>query len=131
MKTIYNSSLKAQVTSDDDDKVRHIRHNQEFWESDENIPRSSAEGYLQEVAGTFGIPQEQLQGLNKRVSFYDPQEQGVEYQLDEEKHLFDSTTIGYYQTYLNTPVWRKGLTVRVKQNPNLVVGSTNNSEDDL
>ena len=45
--------------------------------------------------------------------------------------MFDSTTVGYYQTYLNTPVWRKGLSVKIKQNPNRVIGSTNNSEDDL
>jgi hypothetical protein len=131
MKTIYNPTLKAHVSSDDDNKVRHIRHSQEFWESDENVPRVSAEGYLQEMAGTFGIPQEQLQNLHKKVSFYDPREQDVEYQVSEEKHLFDSTTVGYYQTFLNTPVWRKGLTVKIKQNPNRVIGSTNNSEDDL
>lgn len=48
------------------------------------------------------------------MSFYDPREQGVEYQLDEEKLMFDSTTVEYYQTYLNTPVWRRGLSVTIK-----------------
>jgi hypothetical protein len=131
MKTTYDPSLKAHVTIDNDNKVRHIRHSQEYWESEENVPRVSAEGYLNEVAGAYEIPQEQLQNLHKKVSFYDPREQGVEYQLDEEKHQFDSTTVGYYQTFLNTPVWRKGLSVTIKKSPNRVVASTKNSEDDL
>ena len=131
MKTTYDPSLKAQVTTDQDNKVRHIRYSQEYWESEENVPRVSAESYLNEVAGTYQIPQVQLQNLHKKVSFYNPREQGVEYQLDEEKHQFDSTTVGYYQTYLNVPVWRKGLSVTIKKNPNRVVASTNNSEDDL
>lgn len=131
MKTIYKPSLKAHVSVDDRNKVRHIRHSQEYWESEDNIPRVSAETYLSEWAETLQIPNEQLQNLSKKVSFYDPREQGVEYQLDEEKHMFDSTTVGYYQTYLNTPVWRRGLSVTIKKNPNRAVASTNNSEDNL
>jgi hypothetical protein len=131
MKTTYKPNLKAHVSVDDKNRVRHIRHSQEYWESEDNIPRVSAETYLNEWAETLQIPNEQLQNLSKKVSFYDPREQGVEYQLDEEKHMFDSTTVGYYQTYLNTPVWRKGLSVKLKQNPNRVIGSSNNSEDDL
>jgi len=131
MKTIYKPDLKAHVSMDDENKVRHIRHSQEYWPSEDNVPRVSAETYLNEWAGTLQIPKEQLQNLSNKVSFYDPREQGVEYQLDEEKHMFDSSTVGYYQTYLNTPVWRRGLSVDVKQNPNRILSSTNNSEDNL
>src|SRR5215207_6310231 len=131
MKTIYNPDRKAHISQDEQGKVRHIRHSQEYWESEDNIPRVSAERYLNEWAETLQVPQEQLLNLSEKVSFYDPREQGVEYQLDEEKYLFDSTTIGYYQTFLNTPVWRRGLSVKIKQNPNRVVGSTNNSEDNI
>ena len=131
MKTTYDPTSKAFVSVDETNKVRHIRHSQELWLSEDNIPRVSAEAYLHEWAGTLQIPQAQLKNLHKKVSFFDPREQDVEYQLNEEKQAFDSTTVGYYQTYLNTPVWRKGLSVKIKQNPNRVVGSTNNSEDDL
>lgn len=131
MKIIYRPDLKAHISLDDENKVRHLRHSQEYWESEDNIARVSAESYLNEWADALQIPNEQLQNLSKKASFYDPREQGVEYQINEEKHLFDSTTVGYYQTYLNTPVWRKGLSVKIKQNPNRVVASTNNSEDDL
>lgn len=131
MKTTYKAELKAHVSVDAANKVRHLRHSQEYWPSEDNLPRISAQAYLHEWADTLKIPKAQLANLSKKVSFLDPREQDVEYHLSEEKHLFDSTTVGYCQTYLNTPVWRKGLSVKVKQNPNRVVGSTNNSEDGL
>ena len=131
MNTTYDPNLKAHITTDASKKVRHIHHSQENFFSNENSPRLSAAEYLLQVADTFQIPKEQLQNLHKKISFLDPRDQGVEYQLNEEKHLFDSTTIGYYQTYLNVPVWRRGVSVKIKQNPYRVVGSTNNSEDGL
>jgi zinc metalloprotease ZmpB len=131
MKTLYKPDLKAHVSVDAANRVRHIRHSQEYWASEDDVPRLSAQGYLHEWADTLQIPKAQLANLSKRVSFLDPREQDVEYHLNEEKHLFDGTTVGYYQTYLNTPVWRKGLSVKIKQNPNRVVGSTNNSEQGL
>jgi hypothetical protein len=131
MKTIYNPDLKAHLSLDREGKVRHIRHSQEYWPSEQNIPRLSANDYLNETSETLQIPKEQLKNLHRKVSFLDPREQDIEYQLSEEKHLFDSITIGYYQTYMNVPVWRRGLSVKIKQNPNRIVGSTNNSEEDI
>ncbi|MGY4829266.1 hypothetical protein ACVNIS_11860 [Sphaerotilaceae bacterium SBD11-9] len=131
MKTIFKPDLKAHLTLDDGNKVRHIRHSQEYWASEDNVPRVSAQAYLNEWADALKIPKAQLANLSKKATFLEPREQGVEYHLSEEKHVFDGTTVGYCQTYLNTPVWRKGLSVKIKQNPNRVVGSTNNSEDDL
>jgi hypothetical protein len=131
MKTIYNSDLKSHLSLDERGKIRHIRHSQEYWISDQNIPRLSASAYLNEMADTLHIPKEELKNINKKVTFLDPREQGIEYHLSEEKHLFDSTIIGYYQTYMNVPVWRRGLSVKIKQNPNRVVGLTNNSEEGI
>jgi zinc metalloprotease ZmpB len=131
MKTVYKPQLKSHVTVDGSNQVRHLRHSQEYWLSEDNMPRASAQAYLQAWADTLKIPKAQLTHLSKKVSFLDPRPQDIEYQLCEEKHLFDSTTVGYYQTYHNTPVWRKGLSVKIKSNPNRVVGSTNNSEEGL
>ena len=131
MNTKYNPSLKAHLTTDANKKVKHIRHSQEYFFSEENIPRLSAAEYLKQVADVYQIPQEQLQNLHKKVSFLNPIQQGIEYQQLEEKQFFDSSIIGYYQTYLNVPVWRKGLSVKIKQNPYRIVGSTNNSEEKL
>jgi hypothetical protein len=131
MQTIYSPDLKAHLSLDEDKRVRHIRHSQEYWPSEQNVPRLSANDYLNEMAETLQISKEELKNLHKKVSFLDPREQGIEYHLSEEKHLFDSTTIGYNQTYMNVPVWRRGLSVDIKQNPNRVVGATNNSEDGI
>lgn len=132
MKTKYNAALKAQLTTDNDNIVRHIRHIGELTESGEDIPRVSANEYLLQVADVYKIPKTQLQSLHKKASFKNPiKNQGVEFHLCEEKHMFDSSVMGYCQTYRNVPVWRKGLSVNIKQNPNRVVGSTNNSEYDI
>ena len=53
MKTTYKPNLKAHVSVDDKNRVRHIRHSQEYWESEDNIPRVSAETYLNEWAETL------------------------------------------------------------------------------
>lgn len=131
MNTTYNSELKAHLSLDDNNRVRHIRHSQEYWPSEKASPRLSANDYLKQMAGVLQIPNGQLNNLNKRVSFVDPREQGVEYQLHEEKSSFDSTMVAYFQTYMNVPVWRKGLSVTIKQNPNRVVDSINTSQDDV
>lgn len=131
MKTTYRPDLKAHLSLDQQGKVRHIRHSQEYWPSEQDIPRLSANDYLNETAEILQIPKEQLKNLHRKVSFLDPREQNIEYHLSEEKHLFDSITVGYYQTYMNVPVWRRGLSVKIKQNPNRIVGSTNNSEEDI
>lgn len=36
MKTTYKPNLKAHVSVDEENKVRHIRHSQEYWESEDN-----------------------------------------------------------------------------------------------
>jgi zinc metalloprotease ZmpB len=62
------------------------------------------------------------------VAFLDPRDQGEEYRLSDEKRMFDSETFGFYQTYLNVPVWRAGLKVTVKQGPNRVVRSEDTTQ---
>jgi zinc metalloprotease ZmpB len=131
MITKYNKNLKSDITTDKNKNVQHIHHRQEYFLSKEKSPRLAANEYLLQMTDAIQIPKEQLGNLQKKVTFFDPQEQGVEYQFDEEKHFFDSTTISYYQTYLNVPVWRKGISVKIKQNPYRIIGSTNNREEGL
>ena len=129
--TRYDASLKAHVSTDADDKVRHIRYSEEFWPSSENSPRLAANEYLLDLAETLQIPSEQLGGLHKKVQQLAPRDQGVEYQLDAEKRAFDSATVSYAQTYFDVPVWRRGISVKVKEAPNRIVAATDNSETDL
>ena len=66
---------------------------------------------------TFKISTNLLEKINETVSFDDPQEQNVQYQLYKQKQFFDSTTVSFYQTYHNLPVWGAGLTVTVEKSP--------------
>ena len=131
MNTSYRPDLKAHLSVDEAEKVRSVRHSQEQWLSDHNNPLLAATDYLQRMAEVFEIPADQLQNLPQKVSFLDPREQKAEYRLSEEKKFFDSTTYGFYETYLNVPVWRAGLSVTVKQNPSRVVHSVNNSQEGI
>jgi hypothetical protein len=131
MQTIYNDALKAHLSLDDQKKVRYIHHSQEYWQSESNNPRTTAEDYLQEVAGVMQIPSAQLHHLKQWVSYLEPREDGLDYRLSDERNFFDATTYGFYQTYLNVPVWGAGLSVTVKHNPGRVIQAVNTSQEGI
>ena len=76
------------------------------------------------MGSDYEVPGGELDNLTVRATHLDPRPQGVEYRLAEERQSFDSTTFGFDQTVLNTPVWSAGLKVTVKQGPNRVVRSS-------
>lgn len=129
MRTVFNPDLKAYLSLDDADRVRSITHFQEYWASDEKTPLRAAIRYLHRVASVLSVPEVQLKNLHQRVSFLTPLEQGIEYRLSEEKHQFDSTTLSFYQTYLNVPVWQAGFTVTVKHGPHRIISAVNTSQE--
>jgi hypothetical protein len=128
MKESYRPDLKAHVSIDDDERVRAIRHSQEYWESPAGGGVATAAAYLREFAPVFDISKQQFERADVRVNFLEPRQQDAEYRLCEQKRQFDSETFGFCQTYLNVPVWRAGLKVVVKQGPNRVVSSENTSQ---
>jgi hypothetical protein len=127
-KEIYRPDLKAYVLTDDANRVRAIRHSQEYWESPIAGGLTTATRYLRDFASVYEIPSTRFDRLEMQVSYLDPQEQGEEYRLSQEKRTFDAETFGFYQTYLNVPVWRAGLKVTVKQGPNRVVRSEDTTQ---
>ena len=131
MKTQFDPQLKATLTTDERNTVRHIHHSDAYWEAEEGVPRNAAAEYLRAMASTLSIPAGQLNALNSALLLDEPREQGVDFRLSETKHQFDSTTIGYAQTFFNVPVWRQGLSVTMKDNPTRVVACTNQSIDGL
>src|SRR5438552_4819264 len=131
MEIVFNKDLKADLSIDDKQQVRQILHKGEYYLLENNSARLAASEYFQKLAEIYQLPAEQLKNMHQQVSFLDPIEQGIEYRQSEEKNFFDSTTIGYFQTIYNVPVWRTGMSVTIKQNPNRVVLSSNNSRDDI
>lgn len=128
MKELYRPDLKAHVLTDAGNRVRTIRHSQEYWESPSSGGLATAAAYLREFAAVYEIETSKFDRLTSKVAFLDPREQPEEYRLSEEKRQFDSETFGFYQTYLNVPVWRAGLRVTVKQGPNRVILSQDTTQ---
>lgn len=128
MKESYRPNLKAHVLTDSANRVRVIRHTQEYWESPTAGGLTTAVAYLREFAGVYEIPTKKFDRLETKVSFLDPREQEEEYRLWEEKRQFDSETFGFYQTWLNVPVWLAGVKVTVKQGPSRVVASEDTTQ---
>ncbi len=131
MRTRFDDGLQAQVTTDDEQRVRQINHFDQMWQPDgnEDAPaRDVADAYLKTIAPQMGVPQERLTSLQERATFIAPRKQDVQYRLAEEKTLFDATTFGYVQTINNVPVWGSGMTVTVKHGPNRVVSATDTSD---
>jgi len=128
---LYDDSLKGYVTQDDNGVVTQIRHSQEFRESAQEIPLEAAGAYLRDVADVLRLDERRLDHLHVPSQAEVPEAKGVDYRLEEEKSLFDGTTVGFAQTFFDVPVFRRGIAVQVKQGPNRIVGVTNNTETDL
>lgn len=131
MKTFFDPTLKAQLTTDDRSTVRLVQHSDTYWEGEASVPRHAATEYLHAMASTLSIPPSQLTALHLTATHDSPREQGVDFRLSQTKQQFDSTTIGYAQTYFNVPVWRQGLSVTMKDNPTRVVACANNALEGL
>jgi hypothetical protein len=128
MNESYRPDLKAHVLTDAANRVRAIRHSQEYWESPTGGGLATAVAYLRHFASVYEIPTTKLSRMETKVNFLEPREQVEEYRLSEERRQFDSETFGFYQTYLNVPVWCAGLKVTVKQGPNRVVKSEDTTQ---
>src|SRR5215207_1703194 len=120
----YRPDLKAQVSTDDEGKARHILHTEERWRSSQKDPRDAAIEYVRAQAGLLELADAALDRLDERVTYTEPREEREAYRLVEEKRQFDSATVAFAQTYLNVPVWRTGISVTVKGEPGEIVEST-------
>ncbi|MEU1192922.1 hypothetical protein [Streptomyces sp. NPDC005859] len=130
MSTFYDGSVKGHITRDGA-TVTHIRYSQELPVSHENDPVEAASAYLRDTAEVLGLEQPHLDSLRVRAEGMAPEEKGIEYRFQDDKRLFDGTTVAFTQTYFDVPVFRRGISVEVKQGPNRIVGVTNNTESGL
>jgi len=131
VREFLDPELNAHLTQDSDGRVRAIRHQDEFAESDEDSPLAAAVEYVRRVAGVFDLGAEQLDNIHVRAAHLDPAERGVEFRRAQEAQSFDSATFGFDQTFLNTPVWRAGISVTVKTGPNRIVQAVNTSQEGI
>ena len=125
MRNEYRPELNAQVSTDDEGRVRQVLHSEQPWRASGGGPRDAAMEYVRTQAGLMEIGDAALDRLDEPVSYTEPREEAESYRLAEEKRQFDSATFAFAQTYLNVPVWRTGITVSVKGTPGSIVESTN------
>ena len=128
MREINDEKLKANLTVDEEDRVRQISYVDQPWESTEQSPLMAAVDYLRRMTDVLNVSSSELAHPLEKVSFSEPRQQAVEYRLGAEKQMFDSSTIIFNQTYLNTPVWRAAITLTIKHNPNRVLLVEDTSE---
>lgn len=112
--TFYDDSVEGHITRDDDGNVTHIGHSQELRASEENRPLEAAIAYVKELAGLLRLDERHLDNLHVRAQAIEPQEKGAEFRLQDEKMLFDGTTVSFAQTYFDVPVFRRGIAVKIK-----------------
>src|ERR671923_1635066 len=121
MENQYRPDLKASVSRDDEGTVRHVLHKDEQWQPSEKAPRAAAVEYVRAQAGLLDVADAALARADEPVSYTEPRDEADSFRLAEEKQQFDSFTYAFAQTYLNVPVWRKGISVTVKADPPSVV----------
>src|SRR5262245_16709347 len=126
MKTRFDAKLKAQVSVDDEDRVRAINYS-DAPAMEAGSPRDAAVAYLKSAGKTLNIPANRLLHVNERVSHKEPHPQDVEYRIAQEKTLFDSTTVAFAQTINNLPIWGAETAVTVKHGPNRVISAVDTS----
>ena len=131
MQTVYDPNLKANLTIDDQKNVRSINHFQDYWRSEKQNPIEIATDYFNQIADLIKVSKESLKNMYQNVSYTEPKEQEIEYRLSEEKQYFDSITFGFYQTFLNVPVWQAGLTVTLKSSPYRIISAVNTSQQGI
>ena len=126
MKTQFDAKLKAQVSLDDEGRVRAINH-LNAPAMDTGSPRDAAMAYMKSMGKTLNIPADSMSHLNERVSYRAPRPQDVQYRIAQEKTLFDSTTVAFAQTINNLPIWGAETAVTVKHGPNRVISAVDTS----
>lgn len=131
MPTFYDDQLKAQVTTDEHGGVTHIRHSQESYYSESNDPLEAARTYVRTFAGVLSLGESEVDQLHVPVQALEPLQQDVRYRLEGDKALFDGATISFAQTFFDVPVFRRGISIKIKQGPARVVAVANNVEADL
>ncbi|MCL2288455.1 MAG: hypothetical protein FWC33_04690 [Candidatus Bathyarchaeota archaeon] len=127
MRVIYNTDFKANLRIDDKKIVHSIMHPEGYAVSGLQ-GREAAVAYVGKVASVLGIPESALNELDQKVSFFNPRELKetlqVKLRFNDEQSIMDSSTITFYQTYLNTPVWEAGVSITLR-GPNQVIAASN------
>ncbi|MFP4625780.1 MAG: hypothetical protein ACLFNI_04205 [Natronomonas sp.] len=134
----FEVTPNVEVRRDETQRVRSLRHLQEPYGPDESglttpTPQTMANQYVRDVAPVYDIPDEMLSDLGRRFDRAPekPTEEGARIRPEEEKRLQETTVLRYKQTYLDLPIWRSHLTVRMHDDPLRVTSSSQSIHFDI
>lgn len=143
MRTVYDPVLRAHLTYDNTNRLRHIAHEAPeevaaapevpeaaAAETDPVTARDVAAAYVERIAPLLRVPAAQLEAVGEFATNVAPQERPVRYRVSREKTLFDATTVGFAQTVHDVPVWDSGISVVVKHGPYRVISADDNTIDE-
>ena len=129
MQTIYRADLKAHVSVDGAELVRHPGSD-EYWASEHTSPLATAGAYLDAMADTLRIDKAELAASTSACRTSTPSTRHrVPAERGEATLRVDADRLRPNASERARAAAR--LTVRVKLNPTRVVGMTNNSEGEL
>jgi hypothetical protein len=127
MQQNYLPSINAHVIVDSDNKIREILHRDNPFHIQQPTIQLVAQQYFEQRQQVLNILPTQIQKLSLPTEIL-PVEAGIEYRILDEKQFFSMSTAAYQQTYLGLPVWRKGISLNIKQNPFRVLSVSNSAD---
>lgn len=122
MQTKFNESLQATIVMDDNGVVKEITHFDELFAGEGITPQMVAEHYIKQMSEQFGIGENALQHMSLKAE-NSWNAEGNELRFENEKLLFDNSTVSYVQTAIGFPVWGAGITIQIKHDPYRVIHS--------
>lgn len=126
----YDAERRLYIDEDPEGNGRVVRPADRNRRTSAQLPQLAAAEFLTEHADVVGVRPEWLTGaaLAGGANAVEETENadGIELRFSDEKTQFDSTTVGYQQTWRGLPVWRAGVTVTLRTDP-ARVGNVHNT----
>ncbi len=122
----YESNRRLYLERDDEGFVRQLRPADRNRPTSAQLPQQAAVEFLTDNAEVLGIDADWLTGAGLGDAG-----EGIELRFDGEKRHFDSTTVTFQQTWRGIPVWRRGVTVTMRENPARVAAVQNTTYPEI
>jgi zinc metalloprotease ZmpB len=114
----FDESANAYIIRDRQAMVRGILHTQKPVVIEAAMAIDAAESYLRANWEQIGLHPSELENL-RSPPLTEPLDIGVEFRILSEKRQFDVTTVTFQQTCLGLPIWQAGISIHLKQLPNV------------
>src|SRR5579864_463885 len=126
----FDGRTRTKIVRDADGIARVLSHADRHVAVKAATPQAAASAYLGRYGHWFGLKQQHLKNLSRRV-VAEPTGAAVDYRYLREKSQFDVTTVAFDQTRFGLAVWEAGISVTMKHNPLRVIGARSTLHDKI